>query len=94
MEADTVPMRMLTPISSVLAGLHEEARLAKRTNMNKVDVQVSNETLGAGLLLGLQDYPKPGKAYLITLPTESGTTIQFEVEPREGYIFRVTFKTP
>lgn len=93
-EAATAPMMTVTPVEAVLAALHEKARLAKRTDMNTVDLRFSTGEMGPWLLIALQDYPKPDKSYHIRLPSESGVPIEFEVAPLDGYVFRITLKTP
>ncbi len=85
-------MRTLSRNGVYLNALYAAARDAAKPEVGTASVQFSDRTLGPDMLVALQDYPKPDKAYLVTLETESGGTQSFEVVPMPNYVFRVTFK--
>ncbi len=91
-EPITIPMRTLSPNDVYLNALYTEALKAAKSPVGSANVQFKDRTMGQNVLVALQDHPKPGKTYLITLPTESGVTQPFEVEPLPNYVFRVTLK--
>jgi hypothetical protein len=85
-------MRTLTSNDIYLAALHAEAKRLVKLEIGTIDVQFADRAMGANLLVALQEHPKPGKAYVIKLVTETGITHTFDVEPLQDFVFRVTLK--
>ncbi|MEI7511980.1 MAG: hypothetical protein WCK01_00790 [Candidatus Uhrbacteria bacterium] len=89
---NTVPKRTVSVHDIYLALLHAEAKRLEKLELEVLDIQFEDRELGANLLLALQTYPKPGKVYVVKLPSDSGVTQPFEVEPLPNYVFRVSLK--
>jgi hypothetical protein len=87
-------MRTLSLSDVYINALYVEAMRSAKTKIGTHNVRFDDRAQASILLMALRNHPKPGKAYLVTLQTESGITQSFEVEPLENDVFRVTFKKP